>query len=328
MFVFIKNKMSSKGASANALLVNEVQKGNPVLQFIKNVKWEFNKDIVPDYVMGQTCAIFVSIKYHYKHPKVYLTNTTHIFFTLIVEQYVTKRIQEVGRNFRLRVLLVLVDDETNLSAIQDLNKIAFVSDFTLILAWSNVEGARYLETFKSYEGKSSASIQEKEETEYLPKVTKVLGNVRSVNKTDVLTLLDVFGSFSQVCQASEQQLILCPGMGDKKVRRLHAALHQPFLKKQRPVEAVTSSNNPYNSGGVADVRSSSSSSGDGSVTWSLTSNPRGSSDSLDITGYLVADPAEKEEMATQGNSGSISSSAASNTSSKRSGGSATIDLCG
>ena len=62
--------MSLKTGSQALLLVNEVQKGNPVLQFVKNVKWEYNKEIVPDYVMAQTCAIFVSVKYHFRHPKV------------------------------------------------------------------------------------------------------------------------------------------------------------------------------------------------------------------------------------------------------------------
>lgn len=145
-----------------------------------------------------------------------------------------RRIDEVGRNYRLRVLLVLVDDETNLVALQELNRIAFVSNFTLICAWSNIECARYLETLKSYENKSSSSIQAKEETEFLPRLSKVLTSVRSVNKTDVTTLLDVFGNFSNICNAQEQQLVLCPGLGEKKVKRLYAALHEPFNATKKP----------------------------------------------------------------------------------------------
>jgi DNA excision repair protein ERCC-1 len=142
---------------------------------------------------------------------------------------VSKRIQEVGRNFRLKILLVYVDDESNLTVLQDLNKIAFASDFTLILAWSNAECARYLETFKALEGKSAASIQEKVETEFMPKLTSILTNVRSVNKTDVVTLMGVFGSFGGICRATEEELVVCPGLGEKKVKRLHKILHEPFL---------------------------------------------------------------------------------------------------
>jgi NAD-dependent DNA ligase len=135
----------------------------------------------------------------------------------------------VGRNYRSRILLVLVDDETLLTSLQDLNRIAFSTNFTLICTWSNIECARYLETFKSYENKSSSSIQSKEETEFIPRLNKVLTNVRSINKSDVTTLLDVFGNLSNICNAEEQQLVLCPGLGEKKVKRLFQALHEPFI---------------------------------------------------------------------------------------------------
>lgn len=134
----------------------------------------------------------------------------------------------MGRNFRLRILLVYVDDEHNLATIQELNKIAFSCDYTLILAWSNAECARYIETFKAFEGKSAASIQEKVETEFMPKLTNILTNIRSVNKTDVVTLMGVFNSFGAICRASEEELVQCPGLGEKKVKRLHKILHEPF----------------------------------------------------------------------------------------------------
>jgi DNA excision repair protein ERCC-1 len=67
----------------------------------------------------------------------------------------------------------------------------------------------------------------------------VLTNVRSVNKTDVVTLLEVFGSFGGICQADEQQLVLCPGLGDKKVKRLYQALHEPFKPKAAGKKART-----------------------------------------------------------------------------------------
>lgn len=124
--------------------------------------------------------------------------------------------------------------------LQDLNKLAFACDFTLILAWSNGECARYIETFKAFEGKSAAAIQEKVETEFMPRLTSVLTSIRSVNKTDVATLMGVFGNFGGICRATEEEMQVCPGLGEKKVKRLHKILHEPFLpahlraeKKQR-----------------------------------------------------------------------------------------------
>lgn len=248
----------------NVLCVNEVQRGNPLLAHIRNVRWAFTKDIIPDYATSTMGVLFVTVRYHHRHPKVSLqqmllpelkslgASRCYLFFFVarsrcgaheglharilpwMCVQHIVRRIDEVGRNYRLRVLLVLVDDESNLTVIQDLNRIAFNQNFTLVMAFSNLECARYLETFKAYENKSSSSIQEREETEFLPRLNKVLTKVRHVNKADVLTLLDVFSNFSNICNASEEQLLLCPGIGEKKVKRLFQALHQPFEKQAKP----------------------------------------------------------------------------------------------
>jgi DNA excision repair protein ERCC-1 len=143
-------------------------------------------------------------------------------------------------------LLVLVDDENNTSSIQELNTIAFRNDFTLILSWSNLEAARYIETIKLYEGKSSNSIKEKVESEFLPAITKSLTNISSVNKTDVVTLLDNFDNFHGICNASEQQLILCPGIGEKKVKRIYKTLHEPFHKKKPNNSKIINNENKSN----------------------------------------------------------------------------------
>ena len=134
------------GGGKHIISVSEKQRGNPLLKHIRNVQWEFNKEIVPDYVMGSTCAIFLSIKYHALHSK-----------------HAELRIRELGKNFRLRILLVLVDvdDDISVKPLHELNKLCFTSDVTLLLCWSNEECARYLEILKLYENKSAASIQEK-----------------------------------------------------------------------------------------------------------------------------------------------------------------------
>jgi DNA integrity scanning protein DisA with diadenylate cyclase activity len=44
------------------------------------------------------------------------------------------------------------------------------------------------------------------ENEFVPQLNRVLTNVRSVNKTDVVTLLDVFGNLSGIVSASCEAL--------------------------------------------------------------------------------------------------------------------------
>jgi DNA excision repair protein ERCC-1 len=190
------NQVGNVSFNSNFIQVKESQKGNPVLHCIRNVQWEYNSGIVPDFVLGgSTCALFVSVRYHMLHPR-----------------YIDRRMKEVGRNFRLRIVLCQVDTDDNVQALLELNKFCFSASFTLLLAWSPREAGRYLETLKAYENKPSTSIQWKVDEEFLPKMTSVLKNVRSINRTDVVTLMEAFRSFKGICNADEQQLVLCPGI--------------------------------------------------------------------------------------------------------------------
>lgn len=54
-----------------------------------------------------------------------------------------------------------------------------------------------------------------------------------MNKSDVLTLASNFGTLKAVCDASAEELALCPGLGDKKVARIYEALHAPLSRTKR-----------------------------------------------------------------------------------------------
>ena len=43
------------------MLVSKRQEGNPLLKFMRNVRWQW-ADIVPDYQMGPACALFLSLR--------------------------------------------------------------------------------------------------------------------------------------------------------------------------------------------------------------------------------------------------------------------------
>ena len=54
--------------------------------------------------------------------------------------------------------------------------------------------------------------------------------MRSVNKTDAMTLLSTFGTFEDIIKAPIGSLALCPGLGPQKAQRLYKTLHEPFLR--------------------------------------------------------------------------------------------------
>eukprot|EP00977_Amphora_coffeiformis_P005627 scaffold1182_cov165-Amphora_coffeaeformis.AAC.3 len=199
----------------HVLYVSHKQKGNAVLTYIRNVPMAYSR-MVPDFILSaKRCALFLSCKYHALYPN-----------------YIHRRIAELGRDFELRVLLVLVDVQDNANTLRELNKLCVLHDLTLILSWSEEEAARYLETYKAFDGKDATLIQKREQTHFADQVADFLTACKTVNKTDSATLLGQFGSLQQLARAGPDDLALVAGMGQVKVKRLFDALHKPFSTHQ------------------------------------------------------------------------------------------------
>ncbi|XP_071936905.1 DNA excision repair protein ERCC-1-like isoform X1 [Coffea arabica] len=204
--------------SRNAILVSHRQKGNPLLKHIRNARWSF-ADVVCDYSLGQNaCALYLSfftcsLRYHLLHP-----------------DYLYYRIRELPKNFKLRVVLCHVDVEDVVKPLLEVTKTALLHDCTLLCGWSLEECGRYLETIKVYENKPADLIQGQMDSDYLSRLNHALTTVRHVNKTDVVTLGSTFGSLSNIMDASMEDLARCPGIGERKVKRLYDTFHEPFKR--------------------------------------------------------------------------------------------------
>ncbi|KAL2644805.1 hypothetical protein R1flu_012392 [Riccia fluitans] len=207
------NLAALSGQARNQILVSRRQQGNPILKHIRNVRWMF-MDIVPDYILGQTsCALYLSLRYHLLHP-----------------DYIYHRIRELTKGFRLRVVLCHVDVDDVIKPLHEVTKTCLLHDCSLLCAWSQEECARYLETIKSYENKPADYIQERTDNDYLSRLTNALTTVRHVNKTNVVSLGAAFATLAGVFQASMDDLARCPGIGERKVKRLYDAFHEPFRR--------------------------------------------------------------------------------------------------
>ena len=201
----------------NVLHISTRQRGNPIIAHIRNVPFKYST-MVPDYILAPTrCALFLSLRYHNLHPN-----------------YIHRRIAELGSDFTYRMILCHVDIEDNASAILFLNDLCCQNSFTLILAWSEEEAARYLETVKVFNNKDPSSIIGKKDidaNDHTGQVAFALKGSIGINKTDASQLLTQFGSWKAMSQASLEELSICPGIGVKKVRRLHDAFHRPFSRE-------------------------------------------------------------------------------------------------
>lgn len=56
-----------------------------------------------------------------------------------------------------------------------------------------------------------------------------LTNIKPVNKTDAMILLQNFGSLANIINSTENSLALCPGLGPRKAKKLHKLFNEPFL---------------------------------------------------------------------------------------------------
>ncbi|KAK6530861.1 Excision repair cross-complementation group 1 [Arthrobotrys megalospora] len=214
-----------KAAGPSSIIVNTRQKGNPLLPYIKNTPWEYG-DIPADYLPNpRTAMLFLSLKYHRLHP-----------------EYIYTRIKSLGQAYALRVVLVLVDTEQHPDALKELTKAGIIHNLTIMLAWSPAEAGRYVELYKALENTPATMIKERQKEDYMSRVEDVVTAVKGVNKTDALGLIMMFGSMRAAVNASEEQVGLVPGWGEKKTRRWCVAVRENFrvggaiLKKRDEAE--------------------------------------------------------------------------------------------
>ena len=199
----------------SAVIVSTRQKGNPSLNYIRNVPWEYG-DIPADYVLGATtCALFLSLKYHRLHP-----------------EYIYSRIRSLGQKYNLRIMLTMVDIQNHEESLKELSKTSLINNLTLMLCWSAQEAGRYLELYKSYEHASPTSIRAHQATSYSEKLVEFVTVPRSVNKTDAVSIVSAFGSIRAAINARPEEIGEITGWGEKKVQRWCGTVREPFRVKK------------------------------------------------------------------------------------------------
>ena len=208
-------------SSRSAILVSPRQKGNPILNNIRALLWEY-ADTPADYVLGiTTCALFLSLKYHRLHP-----------------EYIYTRIRSLQGKYNLRVLLTMVDITNHEEALKELSKTSLINNVTIILCWSAQEAGRYLELFKSFEGAAPTGIKAHQSTSYSDKLVDFITVPRSINKTDAIGLVSSFGSIRTAVTARPEEIALVDGWGEKKVQRWCNTVREPFRVKKATKRAV------------------------------------------------------------------------------------------
>lgn len=216
----------------SAILVSTRQKGNPILNHIRSLPWEYS-DTPADYIVGATtCALFLSLKYHRLHP-----------------EYIYSRIRALAKMYNLRILLTMVDITNHEEALRELSKTSMINNLTLILCWSAQEAGRYLELFKSYEHASPASIRAHQAESYRESLTEFITTPRSINKTDAASLISNYGTLKAAVNAQPEELALIPGWGEKKVKDWCSAVWENFRVRNAARTSIGLQRNESSMGG-------------------------------------------------------------------------------
>lgn len=221
--------------SPSAILVSTRQKGNPILNHIKLLPWEY-ADIPADYVVGgTTCALFLSLKYHRLHP-----------------EYIYSRIRLLGGKYNLRIILIMVDIPNHEDSLKELSKTSVINNLTLILCWSAPEAAHYLELFKSSEYAQPTAIRTQQPQSYKDSLVDFVTVPRSVNKSDAASLISTFGSLQNAINAQPEQISSVPGWGEKKVRQWCNAVREDFRVESAKAAAPPRRNMEAKAGSLKD----------------------------------------------------------------------------
>ncbi len=100
------------------------------------------------------------------------------------------------------------------------------------MAWNQQDCAAYISTLKSFENKPPDAIKEQVDSNHFSQINRTLTTIKSVNKTDILTLSSHFKTLRDVVvNGNGKSMQHLTGFGDQKIKRVCDAFDQPFLRE-------------------------------------------------------------------------------------------------
>ena len=138
---------------AYCILARNDQKLNPAVKAIRSVPVKFG-DIAPDYEINtHTWGVFISLRFHVLHPG-----------------YLAKRLGPLRGAVKQLIVFCQVDVEDSSKPLLDITTTTIDAGCTLIVGSSADEVGRYIESFKQFENKPAAAIQERTSDKHAPQV--------------------------------------------------------------------------------------------------------------------------------------------------------------
>ena len=129
--------------------------------------------------------------------------------------------------------------EPLLDALTDINELCLESDFVLILCWSDMEAAQYLQAVGSACATSIDFVRApKESAGPMPTFIDALTTLPSVRRNDAVRIGNEFGTPAAALLATAEDLGKIAGVGPKKSALLRRVFDAPLPVTQRTLEEV------------------------------------------------------------------------------------------
>lgn len=193
----------------NEVLVHPCQEQNPLLNHLKKISWQFNSEIIPDFLINECIAIlYLSLKFHQFN-----------------EDYIHSRLRTIPKNYFMKVLILNHDSTTDDKTMANINEICLNVKYQLLVSWGLDEAANYITTLKLNYSKSADKIKESISNDPLSQIVDIITSIKGVTKTDVSVLLKNFKSLKNISNATVTQLSFCQGIGLKKANRIYKAFN-------------------------------------------------------------------------------------------------------
>ncbi|GMT00398.1 hypothetical protein PENTCL1PPCAC_22572, partial [Pristionchus entomophagus] len=209
----------TRNHSSSGVVINRKrQQGNPLLQYIRVVRYEWGEvpcDIEVDSTIG---IVFLALAYHKLH-----------------NQYIHTRLTGKNENKYATKILLVVDNVTeSRHSLRELSLLCFRMGWTLIVSKGIEEAAEYIESIKLVEskepgGNKKKEVREDERSQLGEEAVRLVSGARGVTKSDAKRVLASFGTLKRLADAKETDLGLCQGIGPIRGPNLVAYLNTHFL---------------------------------------------------------------------------------------------------
>lgn len=183
------------------------QKGNNILEYLKDVKWSYNDKITTDYeINGIISIVFLSMRFHLCKP-----------------DYIYDKFKS-QRKYKTQILLVLVDVLNYEKCSEELFFISNEYNFTMILSFSNEEAGKYI---KSFSQQKNINLIRKKSYTNEEKITEFFTSFPKINKSDAKQIINNNKSIYDFFKNMEN-IKSITGIGKKKIDSLNEYLDKKF----------------------------------------------------------------------------------------------------